>query len=162
MTDDTKILIVDDDDLVRRSLIRVLDSQGFKPDNIDEAASVAEAKTKIDPDNKPDLIFLDNTMPGGKGGEWLKHEREQQEKGNSSVLEGIPVIMHTDEPTVKNIVDDLNSRNVGKNAFLPKPSGIDAMKDAIQKRWSGHTWPKPRQRPRRWWPNTLTPTLSLT
>lgn len=58
-----RVLIVDDEDIVLRSLRRVLESEGFA---VVEASSGAEALAKI-ADEPPDLVVLDILMPGMDG-----------------------------------------------------------------------------------------------
>lgn len=64
-----KILIIDDDDEVRYSLSRVLQTQGFE---VIEAGS-GEEGIEVAADQDPDIIFLDNRMTGISGLETLQH-----------------------------------------------------------------------------------------
>lgn len=63
-----KVLVVDDEALVRRSLGRALKAKGYE---VVEAADGSEG-LKLWKEHKPDLIFLDVLMPGLSGPQVLK------------------------------------------------------------------------------------------
>ena len=65
------ILVVDDEPLARRRLIRLLKKRDWVG-QIDEAADVAEAHRKM-AEAKPDILLLDIQMPGGSGFDVLEH-----------------------------------------------------------------------------------------
>ncbi len=74
MSGDAHILVVDDDDRLRRLLQRYLAEQGFRVTTADNAAD-ARAKMRS---LQPDLMVLDVTMPGETGldlTETLRRER---------------------------------------------------------------------------------------
>ena len=73
------VLIVDDDDLLRRSLAFSLEQVGF------ETRTVANAEDAIAMSNqkKPDIILLDIMLPGMDGLEALRYFRDRL---------GVPVI----------------------------------------------------------------------
>ena len=63
----TRILIVDDDEPLRRALSRTLRGNGYE---VDEASDAREALSAIDR-QAPDLILTDIMMPGGDGVELI-------------------------------------------------------------------------------------------
>jgi len=63
-----KILVIDDEALVRRSLSRALRSRGHEVDEALDGNEGLERWRKL----QPDLIFLDVLMPGLNGPEVLK------------------------------------------------------------------------------------------
>lgn len=63
----TRILIVDDDDALRRALSRTLRGHGYE---VDEASDAHEALGAIDR-MPPDLVLTDIMMPGGDGVELI-------------------------------------------------------------------------------------------
>lgn len=69
-----RVLIVDDEELGRRSL-RCRLAEEDDVEVIGEAATAPDARQKI-LDLKPDLVFLDIEMPGGSGIELLQQLRE--------------------------------------------------------------------------------------
>ncbi|VAX31467.1 hypothetical protein MNBD_NITROSPINAE05-990 [hydrothermal vent metagenome] len=76
-----KILVVDDEENIRFLYKKELEDQGYQ---VTLAATAEEAKAKIRED-KPDVITLDNKMPGMDGIEFMK---KLQEEGKN-----IPVIL---------------------------------------------------------------------
>ena len=63
MTADAHVLVVDDDDRLRRLLQRYLTENGFR---VTTAETAADARTKMR-SVQPDLMVLDVTMPGETG-----------------------------------------------------------------------------------------------
>lgn len=64
-----QVLVVDDEPLARRRLIRLLRKLEWV-DRIEEAKHAAEAKLKIEQES-PDILLLDVQMPGGSGFDML-------------------------------------------------------------------------------------------
>ena len=64
-----QVLVVDDEPLARRRLIRLLRKLEWV-DRIDEAKHAAEARFKIEQET-PDILLLDIQMPGGSGFDML-------------------------------------------------------------------------------------------
>lgn len=83
-----KIMIVDDDAAVVYVVKLVLEHQGYE---VVEAYSGGECLDKIR-EGKPDLVFLDVTMPGINGWGVLRKIKENEELG------AIPVVMLTTKP----------------------------------------------------------------
>lgn len=110
-----KILIVDDEELARARLKRMLDTLEIK--NIDEASNADEA-VEIVKKSKYDLVFLDINMPGTSGLE-LGYELKYLD-------ENISIIFQTayEEHALK-------AFHVGAIDYLVKPYSIDQVKDAI-------------------------------
>lgn len=63
----TRILIVDDDEALRRALARMLRARGYE---VDEAGDAPEALGAIDR-KSPDVVLTDIMMPGGDGVELI-------------------------------------------------------------------------------------------
>jgi len=66
-----RILVIDDEEAVRKSFILALDQPDYKVD----VASSGEMGLKLFVNNKYDLIFLDLKMPGKSGVETLRDLR---------------------------------------------------------------------------------------
>jgi len=111
-----KTIIVEDERLAREELKKLLSN--FPEINvIDEAANVSEGIKKIDA-LKPDLIFLDIQMPGGKNGFDLLE-----------VIDHIPNVIFTtahDEFALK-------AFEVNALDYLTKPIDTDRLEDSILK-----------------------------
>jgi len=104
----TKILIVDDDELIREVLEFNLVNEGFE---ITCAASGEEALEKISPEHS--LILLDIMMGGMSG---YRVAEELRKKGND-----IPIIFLTAKDTEN---DMLTGFSVGGDDYISKPFSI--------------------------------------
>jgi two-component system, response regulator YesN len=82
-----KILLVDDEELVLKSLNHMVEwhEYGFKV--IDTALSVKEAYEKIEK-YSPDLVFTDIRMPGGNGLELIKLSHQEYPKIKFIIISG--------------------------------------------------------------------------
>ncbi|KHD89751.1 MAG: response regulator [Bdellovibrio sp. ArHS] len=100
-----KILIVDDEALVRRSLSRALKSKGFE---VLEATNGHEGLQSWK-NWEPDLVFLDVLMPGMTGPEVLK------EIGSANKAKVILMSAFSGEHNMQ------TAQQMGANLFVPKP-----------------------------------------
>lgn len=100
-----KILIVDDEALVRRSLSRALKSKGYE---VTEAVNGTEG-LQFWKSVHPDLVFLDVLMPGMTGPEVLK------EIGSDSKAKVILMSAFSGEHNMQ------TAQQMGANLFVPKP-----------------------------------------
>ncbi len=102
-----KVLIIDDEPLVRRSLKRALESQGY---TVSEAADgkqgLALWQSEI-----PDLVFLDILMPGLTGPQVLSELRPE-------VREKCKVILISAYSGEYNLD---SAKGLGADHFIPKP-----------------------------------------
>lgn len=107
----TKLLIVDDEPQVRRSLRTILTSQGC---TVVEARDGEEAleEVKADP---PDLVLLDINMPGIDGFEACRRIREASD---------VPIIMVTVRGSEK---DKVAALDAGADDYLVKPFGTQEL-----------------------------------
>lgn len=114
----TKIMLVDDDNLVTDLLQKLLKSDGFETVAInDSSKSIELAKSE-----QPDIILLDLMMPQPDGFRVCRMIREEP------TLRNIPVIIVT-------ALDDSDSRAVcygaGATDYLTKPFHPGELKDKI-------------------------------
>lgn len=115
-----KILIADDSDVVRKSLVKlVLSVPGF--DKPEEAENVANTKNKIIV-FRPDVLILDVNMPNGSGFEVMKTVKEQDYK--------ITVIILTNFATVYN---KKKSIEAGIDYFLDKSTEFEKVVGILKK-----------------------------
>ena len=107
MPNPKKILICDDEPLVRRSLKRALETKGF------QIIEAADGKLGLDVWRKelPDLVFLDVLMPGLTGPQVL-NEIEEKIRAPSKV---ILISAYTGEYNVD------SAKSLGADHFIPKP-----------------------------------------
>ncbi len=114
----TRILIVDDEESIRRSLGGILSDEGF------ETASEADgeqAVATIDREGPPDLVLLDIAMPNRDGVEILGELRER--------WPGLPVVMMSGHGTIETAV---RTTRIGAFDFIEKPLSIDKLLLTIQ------------------------------
>ena len=105
----TKILVVDDDRLIRRLLRSGLSSRGFSVVEAENGASaLAVAK-----DQPPDLIVLDLGLPDLSGLDLLRRFREDS---------NIPIVVLSNTDAVRVKVEALEA---GASDFVTKPFNVD-------------------------------------
>lgn len=115
-----RLLVVDDHTLFRRGLIALL-SQDERFEVVGEAGDVSEA-LRVLPSTRPDLVLLDNHLPGVKGVDAIP-----------SFKEGMPEL-RVMMLTVSEDEDDLSrALQGGADGYLLKTSESDQLCDAIVK-----------------------------
>jgi CheY-like chemotaxis protein len=110
-----RILIADDDALVRGSLAAVLESEGFV---VDEAQNGIEAVTRAI-EHKPDLVLLDLNMPHCDG--WTAFNQLDR------ITPLIPVVVITARPNQYQ-----KAVQLGVDAFMEKPLNMTVLLRAIK------------------------------
>lgn len=116
---EAKILIVDDDQDIRRLLGHRLKSEGYVPVFAGDAISAVNSARK----EAPDLILLDLGLPAGDGR--LVMERLQA----MPALEGIPIIIITARDLS---LERESLAAFGVQAMFQKPFDYDALLVAIR------------------------------
>ncbi|HVW11223.1 MAG TPA: sigma-54 dependent transcriptional regulator [Bryobacteraceae bacterium] len=111
-----RILVVEDEDKLRRIVELQLEDAGF---DVDKAARAEEALPLID---RADLILTDYKLPGMSGMEMLQIVKRQNA--------AIPVIMMTAFGTIENAVEAMKA---GAADFLPKPFSLDHLTTVVNK-----------------------------
>lgn len=106
-----KILLVDDDALMRRSLAFNLQQAGYQVDT----AESGEAALKLARDRAPDLILLDINLPGIDGLETLRKLRAQL---------SAPVIFVTAR---RRELDQVLGLELGADDYVTKPFDFDVL-----------------------------------
>jgi two-component system, NtrC family, nitrogen regulation response regulator NtrX len=101
-----RILVVDDEAEIRRSVRMILEYEGY---DVQEASSGPEGIALIERDT-PDLVFLDIKMPGLDGLEALQKIRQTNET--------LPVVMISGHGTVSTAVE---ATKLGAFDFIEKP-----------------------------------------
>ena len=108
-----RVLIVEDDQLIRDVLDEHLSSDGYETDL---ARTIPEARARMAA-NPPSLIVLDLMLPGRSGWDFLR------ERQTDSALAQIPVVVISAAPHNR----ILEAKELGANAFLSKPFDLDAL-----------------------------------
>ena len=119
--DEKTILIVDDEEDMRRMLAFRLRQAGF----IVQVAADGEKALKIARQIRPDLILLDLTLPHISGQEVCKAVREDADKE----FAGTPIIMLTARSTE---VDRIIGKVIGANYYMTKPFDFSEVLGNIQ------------------------------
>jgi CheY-like chemotaxis protein len=117
----TRVLIVEDDDDIRETLLEVLEDNGFEPSC---AANGAEAPDLLRADGKepPHVILLDMMMPVLDG--WGFRNAQLADP----LLRSIPVIVLTAHASIEETAAAL-----GATGFLRKPVRLDPLIEAIRR-----------------------------
>jgi len=121
--EDFRVLVVDDELIVRDSIKEILDDEGFETDM---AASGAEALERLEAENF-DLMLLDIKMPGLDGIEVLRLAKEAHPDLN--------VVMMTAYATVETAVEAMK---IGALDYLIKPFEPGALVPMVRKIYFDH------------------------
>jgi len=105
------VLIVDDDDLLRRSLAFSLEQAGFEV----RTAAAAEDAIAMTTQKRPDIVLLDIMLPGMDGLEAIRYFRDKI---------GIPVIFVTAR---RRGLDQIVGLELGADDYLTKPFDTDVL-----------------------------------
>jgi len=108
----TTILIIDDDDQLRKSFNKLLAEEGYYP----KCAASGEAGLKIIQEEIPDLVILDMRLPGMNGFETFKAVHEMEPK--------LPVIIMTAFGTTETAIE---ATKMGAFDYILKPFDIPEM-----------------------------------
>ncbi len=133
---DERVLLVDDDDTVRRFFVRALTRAGFE---VDEAHDGPAGMAQI-AEHLPSVVVLDNRMPGMSGLEVLDELRSDPQTRT------LPVILVTAQGEIEERVVGLGA---GANDYVTKPvhpdelvarvraqlRGQAAWREAIERAW---------------------------
>ena len=111
-----KILIVDDEESIVKSLTGILEDEGFTP----FSAESGEAALAFLERDQPDLVLLDIWLPGIDGIEVLKRIKEQ--------APGLQVVMMSGHGTIATAVE---ATKLGAYDFVEKPLSLDKVILAI-------------------------------
>ena len=115
---DKRILCVDDEFVMRQALERVLDSYGCKTISTNNGVDAIKIVELM----KPDLIFLDISMPGMNGHEVVKKLKEMN-------LNDIPIVMLTGDRSNESI---LKSYGEGCMYYIIKPFMNEEIKNIVE------------------------------
>ena len=114
-TEPARILIVEDQDDVRRMLATALGMEGHL---VDEASSAAEGLKRLQ-QTRYNLVLSDYAMPGGTG-TWMLHEASEQ-----GLLKGTVALVVTAHPDVRELQDvEVISKPLDLEKFLDQIRNI--------------------------------------
>lgn len=124
-----RVLLVDDHDLIRYGLRRLLEDKGIEV--VDEANSGEQAMDKVRK-LKPDVVLMDVSMPGIGGYEATCRISVTHPDSRIIILTA-----HSDGPLPKRMLE------AGAAGFLTKGCPVDTMVDAIRKVNAGQRYIEP-------------------
>jgi len=113
-----RILIIDDDENTRSSLLTVLEEEGYE---VDVASSGYEAVAKSEMSSY-DLAFIDPCLPDMDGTRLLSEMRE--------TVPGMARIIMTGCPSLGDVIDAVNQ---GVDSYMVKPFRVDDLLLTIEK-----------------------------
>lgn len=119
----TKILIVDDDSMLRSALREQLEEKGYW---VQEAGDVARAMQKLD-DNSFDAILLDVGLPDMDGREACRAMRQ------ANII--IPIIMLTAHDSEEDVINGFSS---GASDYIAKPFRLGELFARLQSHLDQH------------------------
>jgi DNA-binding response OmpR family regulator len=106
MSDDPKILVIDDEEVVHASLRKVLRRKGFEPEMVFSAQEGLDLLAT----RRFDLVITDLMMPEMNGVELLQELKRRKIQ--------VPIVMITGYPTIKTAVQAMR---LGARDYLSKP-----------------------------------------
>lgn len=117
MDQTTRILVVDDDENIRKVLVAILEDEGY------DVESVGTAKDGIEKTRKKfyNVALIDIRLPDMEGIELLTKIKDTTPKMRKIVITGYP--------TLQNAVDAVNR---GANAYILKPFDVEKVLQTIQ------------------------------
>lgn len=124
-----RVLLVDDHDLIRYGLRRLLEDKGIEV--VDEANSGEQALDKVRK-LKPDVVLMDVNMPGIGG-----YEATSRISVSHPECKVIILTAHSDGPLPKRLLE------AGAAGYLTKGCPVETMVDAIRKVSSGQRYIEP-------------------
>ncbi len=119
-----KILVLDDDDIIRRSTERLLSHLGYKVFMANEGEQALKLYSAAIENRTPfDAAILDLTIPGGKGAQEIIEELRRQDPNVKAIVSsGYP-----DDPVM------LNFHSFGFCAAISKPYNIEELSSLLKK-----------------------------
>lgn len=113
-----KILVIDDEPILRDSLAVALTQQGYEV----MTAHTGEEGLERFREGSPDLVLLDHWLPGMNGDEVLQKIKEQDPE--------IPIVMMTAQGSIELAV---NSMKLGAFDFIMKPFELEQIEDLVRR-----------------------------
>src|SRR5579875_1219847 len=130
MSDDVRVMVVDDQGLVREGLMTLLDAAaGIEPI---AAAADGEEAMRLAARHLPDVVLMDLRMPNMDGVEATRRIREARPETEVVVL-----TTHADEDSI------LDAMRAGARGYLTKDAGIAEISRAVQAAAAHHAFLDP-------------------
>lgn len=114
---DIRILVADDDRMIRRIVITKLSGLGYA---VEEAEDGQEAFESLEKGTVPDLLITDQLMPRLDGLQLVRKIRASENPG----VAALPVIMLTSKSQEQDVIEGLE---VGMDDYVSKPFSPDEL-----------------------------------
>jgi DNA-binding NtrC family response regulator len=112
-----RILVVDDDENIRKVLIAILEDEGYTVESVGTAKKAIEVtKRKL-----YNVALIDIRLPDMEGTELLLHMRETVPRMRKIIITGYP--------TLQNAIDAVNRK---ADAYIMKPFDVDKVLETIK------------------------------
>ena len=118
MTSNAPLLLVEDDESLRRIVARHLRGRGYE---VEDVASAEDAVRALDAGVRPSLVLLDLNLPGDTGWDLLR--------GPALAAAGSPPVVIASATTVN--PKRLEEFRVA--GYLPKPFPLDTLVDTVER-----------------------------
>jgi CheY-like chemotaxis protein len=115
---DRSVLLVEDDESLRRILARHLSSRGY---TVWEAASAEDAERLFTEGIRPDVVLLDINLPGATGWDLLR--------GQALRNAGSPPVVVASALTIS----PRRLSEFGVAGYLPKPFPLETLTDTVER-----------------------------
>jgi DNA-binding response OmpR family regulator len=111
------LLVVDDEEVIRRTLRRYFEHHGYE---VAEAPDLAEARASLRT-RAPDGVLLDKNLPGGSGVEFISEVRQAHR--------GTVVLVITGYASPQSAA---RAQELGADGYLAKPFRLEEAKVALE------------------------------
>ena len=118
MVESARILIIDDDENIRKALAAILEEEGYKVDTAETAKQAIEKTEK----NVYNLALIDIRLPDMEGTELLTKMKDTVPKMRKIIVTGYP--------TLHNAIEAVNR---GADAYILKPFDVGKVLTTIKK-----------------------------
>ena len=122
MPETRRVLVVDDDPLIRDTMSEILEESGYR---VATAAHGGEALNVLRRDPKPDAIILDLMMPVMDGWQFL------EAKARDQAIREVPVLIHT----AYTAYHDGQNRHSDVLGVFRKPGDFARMIGVLNENW---------------------------
>jgi CheY-like chemotaxis protein/glycine cleavage system H lipoate-binding protein len=132
MSENRKMLVVDDEEVVGHACRRIFTRQGFQV----ETSTDARQGLALATENDFEIILLDIRMPNMDGIEFLEHLREKKPE--------VPVLIVTGYPSIPNAAAAMR---LGACDYVTKPFTAEEITWAVQRVLATRRWPDEQAEP---------------
>ncbi len=119
----SKILLIDDEELIRKSVSLILIKQGYE---VDSCSSGEEALERIEV-NRYDLIISDMRMPGLNGVETIKRIRDILKEKQTAAIPEIIITGYAEEELAREIEE------LGVADYIYKPFDLNQLLSSVKR-----------------------------